>query len=308
MTELGLPDLDAPVRWMSLAHPVQPNHMVFLHRNQTRLQLANALSTAINVPLKPAVRDFLLASEVECILTFLVCALMIYKKQALGKSWIMTRRNSANGQFYVANAVFVLLIGVAVYLVAWNTTALAAAIFSFANVSTLQWTWIVPLPWLPLITGAYISLHGFVIGCSPRSPLTSINNRDEASRLEWYYLPVVKSALVANLVLIVPCVLFSGSTIALTVVSANAYYGARHFAKHHLPADVLRQMSDHFATRSSTLPDADVIASDELIWMARHVAARYMEMYRYMYINLFVFAASPSSCSSRPIFMPFPTS
>ncbi|EST09083.1 hypothetical protein PSEUBRA_001423 [Kalmanozyma brasiliensis GHG001] len=291
MFDVTKPDLDAIPRPLSLLRPFEPNNMVFLHRGQTRLELINALSLSINGPMSHSVRSFLLVGEVECLITFVVVAFLLYKKQSLGKLWIITRRNSVHGTFYVANAVFVLVLGVALYLIAWNTTALVSVCYSSTLVSSFAWLWVVPLPWLPLIVCAYISIHGFAAGCSPLSPLSSMNRGTLGSRLKWYHFPVTKSPLIANASLILPCVLLSTTTIVLAAIGSHHYHSSERFAHRVLSAEVLRQLRDYYAGRSGSLTDPDVLASDELIWTARIVAAKYMEVLRFMDISLAVFAA-----------------
>ncbi|EST09561.2 hypothetical protein PSEUBRA_000778 [Kalmanozyma brasiliensis GHG001] len=239
-------------RPLSLSHTVQPDDMVFLSRGQTRLQLANALSIALYAPLHRHDRIWLMASQAEVFLTLVLCAVMVYKKKTLGSFWIITKRSTPYGTFYVANAVFTLVLGVIGYLIAFMITFGVVTAFDRANISSFEYFWIIPLPWLPLILGGWVSTHGFAVGCSPRSPL---------------------------------------STIGLCAKAGNSYYRARHFVRRALPTDIQHQMSLHVAGKANFLSDADQLASDELILLARHAAAGYFEVYRYSCINLAVYAA-----------------
>lgn len=256
------------------------------------MQLANALSTAIYAPLHRTDRILLMASEIEVILTFILCAFMLYKKKALGNFWIATKRSSPYGTFYVANAVFTLVLGVTGYLVALTITFFVITAFFLANFSTFEWYWIIPLPWLPLVLGAWVSTHGFAVGCSPRSPLSFISQGAAAQRLKWYHLPITRSAIAANTALVLPCVLLTCSTFGLCAKAGHSYYSAKHFAHQVLPADIQHQMSLHAAGKASFLGDADQLASDQLIWLARQAAAGYFEAFRYSCINLAIYAAS----------------
>ncbi|CBQ68723.1 probable Dik6, novel virulence factor [Sporisorium reilianum SRZ2] len=288
-------NLDAPVPPLSLLHPIQPNNMLFIHRNQTRLELANALSLIVNTSIPSTSRVWLVASELEVIITFLVCSIMLYKKQALGKLWIITRRSSPGGTFWVANAVFVLTLGVSAYLMAWGTSAVAIVAFSYVHAAVLEWWWVIPLPWLPLVLGAYVSIHGFTVGCSPRSPLSRVHAANAAARSKWYYVGIPNSAAVVNAVLVLPSLLFTISTIALVGMSGHNYYHAKASARHLLPPDVQVYIADRSSGRSSSLADGDTLASDELVWMARIVAASYMQVHRYVCINLAVFAGAATA-------------
>lgn len=283
--------LDAPARALSLSHAVDPNNMIFLHRGQTQQELIKALFKVMYVPQPRRSRIWLLASEFEVILTFLVCSIMLVKKRSLGKLWLITKRDSPHGSFYVANAVFVLVLGVSTYLVAWDITALIIAAFSFANISAMEWWWVIPLPWLPLVLGAYVSIHGFAVGCSPRSPLSSHQGQQAAAQ-KWYYLPVPKWPMLVNTSLILPCVLFSISTFGLVSMSGYHYYNAKALAHQILPADILLQI--HSLAHNASQPFANTFmpASDELVWHARRVAAAYLESHRYVCINLSIFAAA----------------
>ena len=281
------PDLDAPVRSLSLWRSFEPNNMVFLHRGQTRLELVNALATVINLQIPTSTRIWMLISETEVILTFFVCAVMLYKKQALGKLWLITRRHSSHGTFFVSNAVFCIVTGVTLYLVAWDSTAMVILVFSYLRTSVMQWWWVIPLPWLPLVLGAYISVHGFAVGCSPRSPLAAQN---EAARGKWFYLPIVRNAPAANAILILPCAAFISSTVSLVGLSGHSYYHAKSFARHMLAPDVWTHIHERSAANPGSLLDADALASDELVWLARTVAAKYLQVHRYVCLNLVIFA------------------
>ncbi|KAJ9474672.1 Protein phosphatase 2c [Pseudozyma hubeiensis] len=293
MSVSQVPDVDAPAPPPHPFHSIHPNSMIFLHRGQTRLQLANALSTSIHMPTSHSGRIWLLASVSQVAFTFILCAIMLYRKRVLGEIWAFTQRKSQTGTFLVPNAVFVLCITVALYVLAWAITALVVISFAFAHVPTLQWYWIIPLPWWPLVTGAYVSIHGFMVGCSPRSPLSTINSHTEtAIRHKWYHLPLFKSAMLVNSILVAPCVLFLGSTIALVALSGRTYYRAKAFAHDNLPHDLLLQISAHARGQAAFMADADAPASDELIRIARLVATKYMTVHRYVSINLIIYASA----------------
>ncbi|KAJ1019006.1 hypothetical protein NDA18_006157 [Ustilago nuda] len=152
MSAAMVPDLDAPARALSLLRTITPDDMIFLHRGQTQEQLVKVLYNIMHAPQPRRNRIWLLASEFQVIVTFLVCTVMLIKKRSLGKLWIITKRDSCHGTFYVANSVFVLVVGVAVYLVAWGVTTLVIAAFSYAHLSTMEWWWVIPLPAIGLVS------------------------------------------------------------------------------------------------------------------------------------------------------------
>ena len=92
-------ELDGPAETASLWRSIQPNSMTFLHRGQTQGQLIAILHKAIFQPEPHYNRTWLLASEAQCFLTFIVCAIMLIKKKSLGKLWILTKRDSPYGSF-----------------------------------------------------------------------------------------------------------------------------------------------------------------------------------------------------------------
>uniref|UniRef100_V5EGA3 Uncharacterized protein n=1 Tax=Kalmanozyma brasiliensis (strain GHG001) TaxID=1365824 RepID=V5EGA3_KALBG len=150
-------------RPLSLSHTVQPDDMVFLSRGQTRLQLANALSIALYAPLHRHDRIWLMASQAEVFLTLVLCAVMVYKKKTLGSFWIITKRSTPYGTFYVANAVFTLVLGVIGYLIAFMITFGVVTAFDRANISSFEYFWIIPLPWLPLILGGWLASDELIL-------------------------------------------------------------------------------------------------------------------------------------------------
>ncbi|KAJ1024753.1 hypothetical protein NDA16_002793 [Ustilago loliicola] len=174
--------LEVPAQPLTLPHAYGPHSMTFLHRGQTQAQVVHALYKTMYAPITPGNRIYLLASEAWFILTVAICSVMLLKRRR-EKLWIVTTKYCAYGSLYVANAVICLIIAVTSYMFAWNLGAIVLAIFSYAHMSILEWFWIVPAPWWTLVIFAYISIHGFVLGCSPRSPLSSLGaNRTIADR------------------------------------------------------------------------------------------------------------------------------
>ena len=288
-----VPDLDAPYKPLNLMRPYSAQSMTFLHRGQTQTQVVDALYQVMYTPLSPGVRTWLLSSEFEVILTFIVCAVVLVKKKSFGKLWLWTKRDSTYGSFYVTNAVMCFIVGVTLYLVAWDLTAIIIASFSFAHVSTLEWLWVAPGPWTPLVVGSYASIHGFVVGCSPKSPLSSLRARTAASsRSRWLYLPVPKNPAIVNATLVIPIVLYLISTFVVIGLTGNAYYSAKALSKQILPSEILLQVHRAAHHHPLTLANPDALASDELIWIARRVAVAYLEMHRYFSINLLLSAFS----------------
>ena len=264
--------------------------MTFFHRGQTNAQLVTVLHKVVFQPQPHPNRIWLLSSGSECIFTFLVCAIMLYKKKSLGKLWFVTKRDSPYGAFYVTNSVFVLVVGVAVYLIAWDLMALIAAGFSFARSGTFRWWWIIPLPWWPLVVGAYTSIHGFAVGCSPKSPLSTLNHGLTSTAQRWYYLPVPHSPALVNGLLIIPVVLFSISTFALVGKSGHSYYSAEDLRSRIFPDDIWQHVERYARDSTITFEGSDLLASDELIWLSHRVSAAYFEVHRYVSLNLVIFS------------------
>lgn len=113
--------------------------MTFLYRGQTEQEVIHALYILMYQPLTRGTRIWLLASGFEVILTFFVCSIMVIRKKTLGKLWIITRRLSHYGTFFVSNAIFVLALVVAAYLLAWDLTAIVIVTFSFARLPSMGW-------------------------------------------------------------------------------------------------------------------------------------------------------------------------
>ncbi|SPO28860.1 related to Dik6, novel virulence factor [Ustilago trichophora] len=282
-------DLDETGRPLSLAHAYSPQSMTFLHRGQTQQEVVEALYKLIYAPETPGHRTWLLLSMFECLVALIACSAMILKKKSFGKVWIFTKRDSPFGSFYVTNAVFCLVLGVGLYLMAWNVTAIVIAAFSFADISSFEWWWVIPAPWWPILVCAWISIHGFVVGGSPRSPFSP---NSPASRSKWYYLPVPKWPALVNATLVVPPFLFTISTFVLVGLSGRAYFRARTFCSENLPADILLQIHNRAKHIPSDFVQANDLASPDLIWTARRVAAAYLEVHRLVALNLIIFAVA----------------
>lgn len=143
----AMPALSATGTAPSLWRTVQAESMTFLHQGQTQGQLVSVLHKAIFQPEPNYGRGFLLFSDVQCTITLLICVFLIVKKQSLGRLWIVDKRDSPYGSFWITNAIFCLLLGAVLYLVAWNLTAVIIAATSFRNESSFKWWWTIPLPW-----------------------------------------------------------------------------------------------------------------------------------------------------------------
>ncbi|SPO29008.1 related to Dik6, novel virulence factor [Ustilago trichophora] len=288
MSALAVPDLAMPGKPISLSYPVDPKSMHFFHRGQTVGQVVKALFQLIYEPESNRNRIWLVSTEVEIVCSFALCFWLIGKKKSLGKIWFITKKDSPYGRYYVANAVFVLSVGVTAYLVLWDITAFIIAGFSFANRSTFEWWWIIPTPWWPLVMGVFVSGHGFTLACSPRSPLAPHRSATQVHK-RWIYLPVPRRPAVLNTTLILPCVLFTTATITITALSGRAFFRARALAHDVIPADIMVQVV-RSAKPPITFDGEHLLASDELIWAARRVGAAYMECHRYVCIHLLVYA------------------
>ena len=288
MHDDSVPDLAVMGRPISLSYPIDPKSMHFFHRGQTVGQVVKALFQVTYEPESRRNRIWLISSEFECICSYLICFWLISKKKSLGKIWFITKKDTRYGRILVANAVFVLSVGVSIYLVVWDLTALVIASFSFANRSTFEWWWFIPTPWWALVMGVFVSGHGFTLACSPRSPLVP-NNSTSKDCAKWYHLPVPKRPAVLNTTLILPCVLFTVATMCITGLSGSTFFRARALAHSIIPADVMLQVK-RSAKPPITFEGEHLLASDELIWIARRVGAAYMECHRYVCINLLVYA------------------
>ncbi|GAC98188.1 fructose 1,6-bisphosphate aldolase [Pseudozyma hubeiensis SY62] len=277
--------LDMPSAALSLVHPISPRSMQFLHRGQTEAQVIDILFKVIYVPETTGHRVWLLISQFECLLAIGISFILLIRKKAFGNLWLLNRRDSPFGSFYVTNAVFCLVLGVAGYLFAWVVTAIVIATFSFVKIPSYAWWWTIPLPFAPLILGAELGLHGFILGCSPRSPLSPFS---AAHRNKWNYLPVIKNALIANAALFVTPVVFVVTTCVLSGFAGHAYFHAKHLAREILPADIVSAIVAASHHRLDDPAFRATQASDQLIWASRRVAAAYFESHRYVCINLIV--------------------
>ncbi len=126
-----------------MSQPIDPMSMTFLHRGQTQAQLVQAPSRIYSPESRtqPHLASF---ERIRMHHDLSSLLLLAGKKKSLGKFWMFAKRQTPFGKIYVANAVFVLSIGVTAYLIVWDMTALVIASFSFANRSTFEWWWVIP--------------------------------------------------------------------------------------------------------------------------------------------------------------------
>ncbi|EST08919.1 hypothetical protein PSEUBRA_001236 [Kalmanozyma brasiliensis GHG001] len=73
-------------------------------------------------------------------------------------------------------------------------------------------------------------------------------------------------------------------------MAGHAIFRARSLAN-NLLSDEIMSLIHRAAKETFTFPDEHVLASDELVWAARRVAAAYMDCHRYVCIHLAIYAA-----------------
>ena len=122
-----------PAPPMSLFHTIPPSRMIFISSNETESSLANTLHAFIHLPLTSGHLVWLLVSQLGCLLALAISLFLIVKKRSIGKLWLVSRKATPYGSFYLTNATFCLVVGVAVYLVGWTLISAVVAAFSFAG-------------------------------------------------------------------------------------------------------------------------------------------------------------------------------
>ena len=175
----------------------------FPYEMKTNAQLIEFSNLLLRPRPSQAVEALMMVDIVQSVLTLALCARVVIQKRRIQDLRVFTLRESPYGTFVVPNAVWVLLVGVCTYLLGWAGFCSYIVFVQKTNRPLKEYLWFIPFPWLPLALPAFYSAYGFVITCSPRSPISNLRAHvAKHGGLSWIHLPIPHSALVMNTLMI----------------------------------------------------------------------------------------------------------
>lgn len=233
----GTPNLFKTITVDQLSYPYE------MKTNSMLLSFANA---GIRPRHTKAVENYMIFDIVQSVFSFALCASVLFKKGRVKKARIITLRRSPYGSFIVPNAIWWILALLSAYQMSWSGFCAYIIYIQRTSRPLAGWLFYVPLPWLPMILGAFYFAYGFVLTCSPRSPISNLADArkkgSSADSLSWIYLPLPRSASVMNAFMVgvgvvmiafnVVIIILNGKQMRLTHKSGhNAYEEV--LIKHH---------------------------------------------------------------------------
>ncbi|PWY97722.1 hypothetical protein BCV70DRAFT_44580 [Testicularia cyperi] len=236
--------------------------LVFPGPIETNSDLIDFFDRLMKPRLATSTMGMLVATEVECAVTLLVCGFLLLKKRQMGKLWLFAVRRSTYGSFIVPNTVTVLVGGVAVYLLGWLALVGVIVIYTNQNAYMLDWLWVVPAPWIILDLAAYYSVFSFIVSSSPRSPLR--NARMWTSmRQTWFFLPIPSSPWIMNALIVV-----LGPLFGFGIAASNALSGFRwYWHTKPLAVNLELKLAGIGAQEMSNIVDPQLAFEARLLWL-----------------------------------------
>ncbi|PWY97724.1 hypothetical protein BCV70DRAFT_142068, partial [Testicularia cyperi] len=258
----------------SYTKPIQASDLVFPNPIQSNADLALFAQRLLRPHIGRGVRALFIFTVVESFVTLLICAFLIFKRRQSGKFWLFTKRTTTFGTFIVPNTVTVLVCGVAAYLVAG--IIFTAVIIGYGYDETkpfMEWLWVVPGHWVILDLAAFYSVYGFILSCSPKSPLcnsplwTSLKRR-------WLFFPLPTSPWLMNgLVLIV------GPAFMTTWITLMSYAGTTWYS-HSKPLvlSFMSKLDDITPGQMSDAVDPALMGDARVVWASVLEVTRYVQL------------------------------
>ncbi|EST07393.1 hypothetical protein PSEUBRA_003214 [Kalmanozyma brasiliensis GHG001] len=211
-----------------------------------------------------AVEIYMILDIIQSVMTFALCMSVMFKKGRTKNFRIFTLRKSPHGTFIVPNAIVWLLGLVSIYLLAWAGFCSYILFVQETGRPLIEWLWYIPLPWLPLALGTFYAAYGFVLTCTPRSPISNLAPTNKAShlatKLSWIHLPLPQSAWVMNtFVLGVP------SAMVVYNIVITALNGQQRALTHREGHDLYRQV----LSKTHSQEWLDAAPTEELLYLTR---------------------------------------
>ncbi|SPC61344.1 related to membrane protein Dik6 [Ustilago sp. UG-2017b] len=254
-----------------MLRPIKPEDLVFPHEMNTNRDLLAFANLMIRPPPSKPVEVFMICDIVQCLITLFVCANVMVKKGRMRDFRIITLRKSPYGTFIVPNAIWILLTGMVLYLVEWTVFCTWIVFVQKTNRPLAEWLWYIPFPWLCLTYSAWAAGYGFVLTCSPQSPISNLLGRRKqefcGSSLSWYHLPIPHSAWLMNTFFISVTVAMFGYNIVVT-----AFAGKQLASTHERPRDIMALLFGQPFTHSEAwlndVPTQEMMDLVKVSWAA----------------------------------------
>ncbi|CDW97108.1 hypothetical protein [Sporisorium scitamineum] len=227
--------------------PLEQVHLPYeMRTNAELLAFANAYFRPR--PSRP-LEIYMICDIAQSIITFCCCSYVMLRKGRMKDARLVTLCQSPYGRFLVPN---------------------------FTHRPLAEWLFYIPLPWLPLALGAFYTTYGFVITCSPRSPISNLAGKRRngllTTRLSFMHLPLPHSAWVMNTFM-----LGVGIIMVVYNVVITSFSGRARNLTHQAQYDVYTQLliKDHPQEWLDAAP------SEETLLLVRMGAYGLMNVYRW---------------------------
>ncbi|TKY86249.1 hypothetical protein EX895_005074 [Sporisorium graminicola] len=243
-------------------------------------------------PSRP-VEIYMMCDIAQSIITFCCCTYVLLKKGRMKDARIVTLCQSPSGVYIVPNVIFTLVGMFSVYLCTFAIFCAYILYVQFSQHPLGDWLFYIPLPWLPLALAAFYSTYGFVITCSPRSPISNLIGKRRkglvSPRLSLMHLPLPHSAWVMNAFMLSVGILMVVYNIVITTFS-----GIARNRTHEAQNDVYGRL----LTKVHSQDWLNATPTEETLLLVRRGACSLMNVYRWCcaalasYVALIVITAA----------------
>ncbi|PWY97723.1 hypothetical protein BCV70DRAFT_233545 [Testicularia cyperi] len=206
--------------------PIRASGFVFPDAIETNDDLVRFSHHLLRPRIVKPVLGVLIFTEIESVVTICACILILYKKSQTGKLWLFQTRKSTHGTFVVPNTVTTLVAGTIAYIICylmWGASVIHYYHSNPAETFVLDCLWMMPGPWILLDLAAFYSIYGFVISCSPKSPIASSHMWTSFKR-KWLFVPLPKSPWLMNGLILVLGPIFVAATTTLVGLSGHRWF------------------------------------------------------------------------------------
>ncbi|KAJ9480319.1 hypothetical protein PHBOTO_003570 [Pseudozyma hubeiensis] len=188
--------------WANFFQPIPLDRLILPEWVKTNGDLLAFINLIIRPRPNKALLSYMMIDIVQSIGTAIFCAYVMLKKGRARDARLVTFRQSPYGTFIVPNAVWSMMIMITIYLLGWAGFSTYIFYISVVDLPLLEWLFYIPVPWWPLAVGAFWATYGFVLTCSPRSPISNFAGKTRkgflTSRTSWMHLPLPQSAWIMN--------------------------------------------------------------------------------------------------------------
>lgn len=159
-----------------LFRTIKVTDLTYPHEMKTNADLVDFAALMLFPKATKSLHDFMVWDVLVCLLTALGCIFVFVRKGRMRELRFFTLRRSSYGTFIVPSSVWIFLSGIFAYLLVWAGYVIYLMFCSTKGFSISKFSWFFNSGHLPLSAGGFYSAYGYVMTCSPRSPISNLRS------------------------------------------------------------------------------------------------------------------------------------